>query len=57
MELKIIVKWQKRMSSKKTGSLHQEGPAVMEVTSPTVLQGTTDNQTNNKNTVKTLIKS
>ena len=57
MELKIIVKWQKRMSSKKTGSLHQEGPAVMEVTSPTVLQGTTDKQTNNKNTVKTLIKS
>lgn len=57
MELKIILKWQKRISSNKTGSLHQEGPVVMEFTSLTVLLGTTDNQTNNKNTVKTLIKS
>lgn len=45
------------ISSNITGSLHQEGPVVMKLIPLTVLLGTIDNQTNNKNTVKTLLES
>lgn len=57
LKTKIILKWQKIISSNITGSLHQEGPVVMKFIPLTVSLGTIDNQSNNKNTVKTLLKS
>ena len=57
LKAKVIFKWQKKRSHNKTGSLHQEGPVVMKFISLRVWLGTVDNQTNNKNTVKTLMKS